>query len=391
MRAASKLFKLILHCDPTMPHVVRYNFIYARCFGCKSAAIKNNRYKLSCFLVNNCNGHYQLITTHASSDENYLTDEVFNQMLATGENPDAFKKLCSDHLDKLCKAGNFCAATRLLQFIRDKNIFISPAAYNRVLASAAADEKIDFEFSVQVFKDLIISCRVLSSASYLNLAQSFTSTNDSVQLLRFVKEVSELAFPSGTTVVNRIILAFAECGQIENALLIFDQMADLKCNRDLITYNTIFDVLGRSGRVNEMQHEFKSMKEAGIDPDFVSYNTLINSFRKLGRLDMCLVFLREMCDKGIKPDLLTFTALIEAFGRSGNIEEALKLFDEMKQRKIKPSVQTYRSIITNLKRMGKVELAIKYAEEMNLSLSDLAGPDDFKSKERLLRNRKSRP
>ncbi|XWS63363.1 hypothetical protein CRYUN_Cryun06bG0089900 [Craigia yunnanensis] len=236
-------------------------------------------------------GNYNLLATQASPDGEEVTDEVLNQILATYQNTlKSSREKCNAYVHKLCKAGNLSMAIRLL------------------------------------------SC---------------AKTNDCTALIRYVKQVSELAFLSNTTVINLIIFAFAEC---------------------------------RAGLVDEMVHEFTSMKEAGFVPDFVTYNTLLNNLRKVGRLEMCLMFFREMSDSGVESDLLTYRAMIEIFGRSGNTEEALRLFSEMKQRQIRPSIYIYRSLIDILKKAGKVELAISFLKEMNSSLSDLAGPEDFKRK-----------
>lgn len=89
-----------------------------------------------------------------------------------------------------------------------------------------------------------------------------------------------------------------------------------------------------------------------------------------------------MKDSGVQPDLLTYTALIECFGRSGNVHQSLSLFHEMKLKQIRPSIHIYRSLISNLKKMGKVEVAMAISEEMNSSLSELAGPKDFKRNKR---------
>ncbi|KAJ0110816.1 hypothetical protein Patl1_02166 [Pistacia atlantica] len=325
-------------------------------------------------------GNYKSLVTRAAADEDEVTEEALNQILSTVENdPKSAKDICAVNIDKLCRAGNTYVAFRLLQSLRDKQIFL-PDGYERLLVAAA--EKNDIEISTQVFMDLLRSCRSLSSACYLNFARAFAKTDDSIQLVRFAEEVSELAFPESTIVMNRIIYAFAECRQIEKALLIFDQIKSLKCKPDLITYNIVLDILGRVGRVNEMLREFASIKEVGILPDFISYNTLLKNLRKVGRLDLCLVYFREMGESGIRPDLLTYTALIDSFGRSGNIEESLRLFNDMKQRQIRPSVYVYRSLIDSSKKMGKVDLAMTLLEEMNSSLSVLAGPKDFKRKAR---------
>ncbi|KAG2717199.1 hypothetical protein I3843_03G164900 [Carya illinoinensis] len=330
-------------------------------------------------VINNFIGKYQLLATQASPNEEEVTDEVISHILSTiinARRPNG--KVCTV-VNKLCESGNLSAAARILQSLRDKHIFPSPIAYNLLLV--AASERHDIDILSQVFKDLLVSKGSLSSSSYLKVAKAFTKTDDGVQLLRFIKEVSALTSPS-VTVLNRIIFAFAECGQVDKALLIYDLIKSLTCKPDLVTYNTIMDILGRAGRTDEMLYEFASMKEAGIVPDIISYNILLNNLRKVGRLDLCLAYFREMGENGIEPDLLTYTALIESFGRSGNIEESIRLFNKMKLMQIRPSIYLYRSIINNLKKMGKVELAMKYLEEMNSCLSELAGPNDFKRKKR---------
>jgi pentatricopeptide repeat protein len=322
--------------------------------------------------------HCKRLTTRVSFDEGEVKDNNLNQMLNAVENApeSATRKIGTAYVHNLCKAGNLFTAVRLLQSLCDKNIFLGRGAYNIILV--AASEKNDIAILSQVFKDLIVSCQSLPSTSYLKLARGFVKTNDDVQLLRLVKEVSEMTFPSSMMVVNRIIFAFAECGQFDKALLIFKQMENLKCKPDLVTYNTVLDLLGHAGRIDEMLCEFASMKEAGILPDFISYNTLLNQLRKVGRLDLCSVYSRDMVESGIEPDLLTYTALIGSFGQSGNIEESLRLFNEMKTKQIRPSIYIYRSLIASLKKMGKVELAMTVLEEMNASMSNLASHKDFK-------------
>ncbi|CBI22109.3 hypothetical protein VitviT2T_017439 [Vitis vinifera] len=326
-------------------------------------------------------GSYQSLATEASPDEEVVPDEFLNEILSDIERSPKFssEKLCTTYIDKLLKAGNPSAAARFMQSLHDKHIFLSPNAYNLLLVAASEANAIDF--LSQIFKDLLVSNKPLSSTSYFNVAKVFTKTDDSV-LLKFVREVSELTFPRNATILNRIIHAFAECRQIEKSLIIFDHMKSLKCKPDLITYNTVLGFLGRAGRLDEMLHEFSSMKVANIAPDIISYNTLLNSLQKVGRLDLCLVFFREMGENGLKPDLRTYRALIEGFGQSGNLEEALRLFSEMKQGQICPSIYIYRSLINYSKKMGKVELAMSLSEEMNACLPDLIGPKDFKQKNR---------
>ncbi|XP_010533803.1 PREDICTED: pentatricopeptide repeat-containing protein At1g11900 [Tarenaya hassleriana] len=280
-------------------------------------------------------------------------------------------------VEKYLRSGNISDAHSLLQSLPDRKFFL-PDAQERVLRAAA--EKGDFEISCRVFRQLLSGGEPLSSECYLNLARAFMETDDCTHLFRLLKEVAESSTrTNGLTVINRTLLAFAESRQIDKVLLMLDQMKGWECKPDLITCNTVLDILGRAGNLNEMLRLFSSMKEDGLVPDIITYNTLFNGFKKAGRLDLCTIYYEEMHRSGIQPDLLTYTAVIDSFGRSGNIEDSLRLFDEMKQRKISPSLYIYRALIDSLKKSGNLLKAMQLSDEMNSSSpADLARPEDFK-------------
>ncbi|MCL7032691.1 hypothetical protein MKW94_013697 [Papaver nudicaule] len=329
-------------------------------------------------VVSNYIGGYQYLSTQTSPKEHALTEDDLNRILSEIEkNPILGKETCHCYIEKLSKSSNLLDAVRLLQNLRDRQVFLFPKTYNILLI--AVGEGNHFELLSQIFKDLLMSSNfLLGQDSYSNLAKAFLKSTDTVHILKLVKDVSELTFQTSTTVMNRIISSFDKSGQIDTALLIFDHMKDLNCKPDTITYNTVLAILGRAGRVDEMLHQFASMKESNMVPDIISYNTLITSLRKLGRMDLCLVFLQEMCGRGLKPDLRTYTALIEGFGRLGHTEEALRLLRDMKTSGVRPSIYIYRGLVNNLKKTGKFEQAISLEAEMNSSFSDLIGPKDFK-------------
>lgn len=307
---------------------------------------------------------FPVYSTEASPD----IKEVLKEFLATVKNTPA-------------SSGNAnCTYTdKMLQILNDKNIVVSLDAYNLILEEVSHD----IDLSCQVFKTLLLSCKSPSATSCLKFAQAFTKENDCVQLLRFLEEISELMSSStSSSFINKIIFAFAKCGQKDKSLVIFDHLRRQSYGIDLVTYNIVLNILGHMGRVDEMLDVFASIKDTGLIPDTVSYNTLMNCLRKVGRFDMCFVYYKEMTENGIEPDLLTYTALIEIFGRSGNVEDSLKCFREMKLKGILPSIYIYRSLIQNLNKTGKVELATELLEELSSSSTCLAGPEDFKKKTR---------
>ncbi|EOA39159.1 hypothetical protein CARUB_v10012108mg, partial [Capsella rubella] len=285
-----------------------------------------------------------------------------------------------DLVEKYTRDGNVSAAYDLLQSLRDKNICLPISVFKNLLA--ASGEQNDIRLSCRIFRELLVSPgkEPVSSDCYLNLARAFINTDDCMHLMTLLKEISESSLPCRLIVLNRIILALAESRQIDKVLMILQQMKEWECKPDVITYNSVLDILGRAGLVNEMLGVLSSMKEdCNVSVDIITYNTVLNGMRKACRFDMCLVIYNEMVQFGIKPDLLSYTAVIDSLGRSGNIKESLRLFDEMKQRQIRASVYVYRALIDCLKKSGDFQRALQLSDELkNTSSSDLAGPLDFK-------------
>ncbi|XP_073135155.1 uncharacterized protein [Henckelia pumila] len=292
------------------------------------------------------------------------TDEVLSQILAALEDPSVSKEeTCFSYIKVLCAPGNITNAVGLIKSLHSKNIFLSHHAYDYLLQSAG--EKDDIHLLSEIFKDLVLSCGKIGLTSYLILAGALAKHKDSIVLLKFVEEISEMELARKDVVLNRVIFALGKCGHVQKALLVFNHMKGLNCKPDLVTYNTILTFLGRLGRVDEMLQEFNSMKTVQVFPDVVTYNTMLNSLRKMGRLDLCLAYFKEMSERGLPPDEYSFKALIEILGRTGHIQEALKAFDDMKCRGIYQSIHIYRALIFSLKKMGMMWLALKFSKEMN--------------------------
>lgn len=261
--------------------------------------------------------------------------------------------------------------------LHGEQIHLGLGTFNPLLRQAC--EAGDFAHFAKVFRHLLLSKAAPDLTSYMYVARALGDLEDPELMLKFVREILEITHGRGPTVVNRIIFAAGRYGHIDKSLIMFQELKrDQRC-LDVVTFNTVLDMLGKAGRVDQMLHEVKLMDELGHSPDIVTYNTVINCLRWLGRFDLCKSFATEMFDRGICPDLRTYSALIDGFGRAGRITEALEVFEEMKKSH-QPSIYIYRALISDLKKAGRIELAQKLLEEMNSRASDLLGPEDFKQK-----------
>lgn len=328
-------------------------------------------------------GLHSLINT-GEEDEEELLKKIINH--SESESKFISKIDYTNLVEKYTRDGNLSAAYDLLQSLQEKNICLPISVSNNLLA--AAGEQNDLKLSCRIFRELLVSAGTpLSSDCYLNLARPFINTDDCTHLSSLLKEISESSLQCRLIVMNRIILAFAESRQVDKVLMILKQMKEWQCKPDVITYNSVLDILGRAGLVNEMLGVLSSMKEdCDVSLNIITYNTVLNGMKKACRFDLCMALYSEMVQHGMEPDLLSYTAVIDILGRSGNIKEALRLFDEMKKKQIRPSVYVYRALIDCLKKSGDFQRALQLSDELkNTSSLDLAGPQDFKIHLRLHR------
>ena len=95
---------------------------------------------------------------------------------------------------------------------------------------------------------------------------------------------------------------------------------------NIVTYNTLIEVLCRERRVSEALQLLRSLTGAGasedptLKPNIVTYNILVDACGKGGQAEQVEELMGEMRGQGIEPDGITLTALIHAYGRSGMVD-----------------------------------------------------------------------
>ena len=94
---------------------------------------------------------------------------------------------------------------------------------------------------------------------------------------------------------------------------------------NIVTYNTLIEVLCRERRVSEALQLLRSLTGAGasedptLKPNIVTYNILVDACGKAGQAEQVEELMGVMRRQGIEPDGITLTALIHAYGRSGMV------------------------------------------------------------------------
>lgn len=83
------------------------------------------------------------------------------------------------------------------------------------------------------------------------------------------------------------------------------------------------------------------MQEKGFNPDVVTYSTLIECFGKTGKVEMACRLFDEMLASGCCPNIVTYNILLDCLERSGRTAEAVDLYAKLKQQGLTPDSITY--------------------------------------------------
>ncbi|KAK2992325.1 hypothetical protein RJ640_020318 [Escallonia rubra] len=195
---------------------------------------------------------------------------------------------------------------------------------------------------------------------------------------------------------NSIIAMYAKCGEVEKALLVFDDMRE----RDGITWNSMLSCYIHNGLASEALFLFDKMQASDVKPnpvtalvmvsacaflgsknvgkkihdfivtsdmeiDVMLHNAIMDMYAKCGDLGTCL----KMFDRTPSSELnaSSWNALISGYGMHGLGREALEIFTRMKEEGVEPNHITFTSVLSACSHVGLIDEGRRCFAEMEKS------------------------
>jgi pentatricopeptide repeat protein len=84
---------------------------------------------------------------------------------------------------------------------------------------------------------------------------------------------------------------------------------------DVFSYSIIIHGFGCSGEASKALEMYKKMKKSGLRPNLVTFNTLIDVLGKAEMIFEVQEIVEEMTALGYKPDVITYTSLLPVVGK----------------------------------------------------------------------------
>ncbi|XP_024031538.1 pentatricopeptide repeat-containing protein At1g74900, mitochondrial [Morus notabilis] len=206
--------------------------------------------------------------------------------------------------------------------------------------------------------------------NYAHAASSFDNVIDIAGRLRDFQTVWTLVArmrsrrigPSPKTFAI-IAERYVSAGKSDRAIKVFLSMREHGCSQDLNSFNSVLDVLCKSGRV-EMAHNFFRAYRRNFRVDTVSYNVIANGWCLIKKTPKALEVLEDMVKRGFSPSLITYNIMLKGYFRAGQVKEAWEFFGEMKRRKVEIDVVTYTTLVHGFGVVGEIKKARRIFDEM---------------------------
>lgn len=161
-----------------------------------------------------------------------------------------------------------------------------------------------------------------------------------------VKDMNVYAQPDVCT-CNILINAAVNCGDLDSAWKVFDEMSKRGVSANVVTFGTMVNGLCRNEKLDEAFKLKKKMVEVyNLRPSVSVYVGLIKGLCKIGEVDLAFGLKKEMVENEVKLDSSVYSTLVAALFKSGRRGEVSGLSDEMRLGGCKADVVYYNSLIS---------------------------------------------
>ncbi|CAO2837269.1 unnamed protein product [Amaranthus hypochondriacus] len=168
--------------------------------------------------------------------------------------------------------------------------------------------------------------------------------------------VLRMGFNSDVFVHNGLIHMLVNCGNLDDALKVFDE----SCVRDLVTWNSLINGYVHCGRAWEALNLYEEMRVEGVMPDEVTMIGLISSCAQLQDLSRGVEFHRFILEHGLNLTVPLCNALMDMYVKCGDFKAAQGIFGNMR----KKTMVSWTTMIVGYAKFGLLDEARKIFDEM---------------------------
>ncbi|KAJ7564266.1 hypothetical protein O6H91_02G010200 [Diphasiastrum complanatum] len=257
--------------------------------------------------------------------------------------PDSFCN--ADKLSKLCEEGRLKEALHMLELMVQQTSKPPIHAYVCLLngcsrRKALAEGKRVHALIVQSVLDSNI---VLANT----LVRMYSKCGSVLHAHKVFSNMPQHDVYSWTAIIS----AYADSGEVEEAINLFQQMQETGLAPDKVLFIVVLKACARLAALEQGRQLHSDIIKRGFQSDVIVGSTLVNMYAKCG----CTEDARELFDNMSERDVVSWTAMIAGYAQNGLGKEALALYEQMKQEGMQPNNFTFVLLLKACASLGALE------------------------------------
>ncbi|XP_050223011.1 pentatricopeptide repeat-containing protein At1g08070, chloroplastic-like [Mercurialis annua] len=241
--------------------------------------------------------------------------ELFNKM------PNKDVMSWNTILSGYANTGDIEACERLFEEMPGRNVF----SWNGLIGGYAHYGQ--FLKVLSSFKTMLVDGNVVPNDATLVIVLSACARLGALDLGKWVHVYAQNSGYKGNVYVrNALIDMYAKCGNIDNAISVFNCME----NKDLISWNTLIGGLAVHGRGADALRLFSEMRSSGEKPDGITFLGVLCVCTHMGLINEGFSFFQSMIDDySIVPQIEHYGCMVDLLARAGLLVQAVDFVTKM--------------------------------------------------------------
>ncbi|XAR73286.1 hypothetical protein NMG60_11007204 [Bertholletia excelsa] len=280
-----------------------------------------------------------------------LSKQVHGLITKLGVSLDIFAG--SALIDVYSKCSSVEDARLLFEEMSDKDIVV----WNAMLSGYA--QQWENEEAIKLYLELQLSIQKPNEYTFVALITAASNLASLLLGQQFHNQLVKTGLDFDPFITNALVDMYAKCGSIEGARKIFDCAAQ----RDDVCWNSMISTYAQHGEAEEALVMFERMIEGGVKPNYVTFIAVLSACVHAGLVEVGLHHFDSMSKFGVEPGTEHYACLVSLMGRAGRLFEAKDIIEKMPI----PAAIVWRSLLSACRIVGEIELG-KYAAEMAISI-----------------------
>ncbi|XP_057984221.1 pentatricopeptide repeat-containing protein At4g39530 [Malania oleifera] len=281
-----------------------------------------------------------------------LSQQIHSIILKLGISLDIFAG--SALIDVYSKCSFVKDARLVFEEMNEKDIVV----WNAMLFGYT--QQLENEEALKLFLELQLSSQKSNEFTFVALVTAASNLASLPHGQQFHSQLIKTGLDFDPFVANALVDMYAKCGSIEEARRTFNYAVW----RDVVCWNSMISTYAQHGEAEEALMMFERMIKEGIKPNYVTFIGVLSSCSHAGLVEVGFHHFDSMHRFGIEPGTEHYACMVSLLGRASKLYEAKEFIEKMP---IKPAAIIWRSLLSACRIAGNVELG-QYAAEMAISI-----------------------